>query len=459
MLGFPVTMVTDMDAIAACYKNTEVFRSGGAFPPPLPALFGEKALFTLDGKQHAEKRKPVMPAFTPQLFPLYFSSIQDDAEAFWKGVSEQVESDGKMNLNAPVKDHYLGIILRLTTGGVYSPSSTSAEDQFSRMRDLLLDTVDGLFTLPFGPTWWKALKARDELLDALAELVRDRLATRATTIDALRADGADRIASTARADLRAGSLDLLTVLVASTPLPTGADVELDPQVVQELCELVMLLWFAGYSTQAASTLCCIMEMGFNDDIYSRLRAEQDAITDAHNGNSELTLDQVNKEMPLMDSFITEVLRLYPPAPVLFRKTSATTTVCGHEIEEGTVVGLDTWGGQRNAAYYADPDTLRIDRFLVDEKDGKMVAPQPASILSFGAAGGAHFCLGAGLARVGMKATLSVLVRGFEVRLDGGQSRRYVSLPDMRPKSGVDVVGCRKRERVRETDSVAAGSEK
>lgn len=437
VLGFPVTIISDLDAIKACYKDSEVFRSGGAFPFSLSTLFGDKALFILDGKEHATKRKPVMPAFSPQLFPLYFSSIQEDARSFWHKVSQQVERDGTSKLQNAFKEHYLGIIIRLTTGGQYASSEASAEAQFLRVRDLLLAVAGGMITFPFGPVWWKALHARDELIDILGGLVRDRLSTRKDTIEALREVDADRIAAKARGELRAGSLDLLTVLVSTTSLPTDAGAELDETTLRELCELVLLLWFAGYSTQASASSCCLMELGFNADIHGRLRDEQDAIVRAHDGDVDMTLEQVNKEMPLLDSYINEILRLYPPAPVLFRKTAKATTVCGHAIAVGTIVGLDAWGGQRNAAYYAEPETLKAERFVAGGE-----AP---GVVSFGGVGGAHFCLGAALARVGMKATVGTMVREFDMRVEERQDREYVSVPEMTPRSGVEVRMCRRRE--------------
>ena len=435
ILGFPLTMISDLDTMAKCYRNSEVFRSAGAFPPNLSILFGDRSMFILDGSDHTAKRASVQAAFTPQLFPLYFEPMTASAREFWDEVSTGLQSGNPVTLSTVMKNHYLRLIIRITSGQSFAGGNAISEE-FTRLRDLFENLNAGMFTIMLGPVWNRSIAARGELLGIYEALIRERLETQADVIENIRSYG-DRLSSLSKKDLRTGTLDILTVAIACSPLPTGGRADLDEAILRELGELVLLLWFAGYSTQVATTLSCVMEIGFDSNIRQRLRAEQDEIVEA-SGSQEMTFAQVTKQMPLLDSFISEMLRLYPPAATILRKTSEEIVVCNHLIPAGENIGLDAWGGQRNPKYFSNPDSLKLDRFMSDSVE------QASSLISFGASGGPHFCVGAALARISMKVTLSTLLRYHDVELDGLQRRDYIEIPDMRPASGVIVSNLSKR---------------
>ncbi len=92
--------------------------------------------------------------------------------------------------------------------------------------------------------------------------------------------------------------------------------------------------------------------------------------------------------------IEELLRFDTPVPLFDRYVHERAEIAGVTLEPNATVALYLGAGNRDERVFDAPDTLRLDR-------------QPNPHLSFGR--GAHFCLGAPLARVELAAALPVLL--------------------------------------------------
>lgn len=441
-LGLPLTVVSEPKAISTIYKDANNFRSRGAYPPTFRELFGDKALFDSDGEAHTSRRSPVLPAFSASLFSTYFDQIRIASHSIWDNVSTATETE-PIRLDSFIRDYYFRIILSITTNNNFSVGPVKDQEaEIIDLRDKFISISVGLVSFPWSISYFKALRSRNSLVKTLTALICDRLVNSAEDIDELRATGTDNFLASARGSMRDGSLDLLTVLCAMSELSTGKDVEHDETALRDLADLVLVIWFAGFSTQSTSTLCAVFETLVDKERWNRLRKEQDRIVAAA-GEREISLEQVMKNMPLMDSYLNEILRMYPAAASVFRKVQNDTVVEGHLFKQGTIVNLDLFGGQRDENYYSEPNKLIMERFM--KSSGKASVPVPPQVLSFGVPGGAHFCLGAALSKIMMKGTLSVMVRDYEIDLEPGQSKEYSVIPEMSPRSGVVIKSCRRRK--------------
>lgn len=114
-------------------------------------------------------------------------------------------------------------------------------------------------------------------------------------------------------------------------------------------------------------------------------------------------DRVRADTSLIEGLIEEAMRLYGPARAMRRTSNCPVEVAGTTIPEGATVKLDLASANRDPAVFPDPD--RVD----------VLRANAARHLGFGF--GAHFCLGAGLAR--LEATVAIetlLARIPELRL-------------------------------------------
>ena len=93
----------------------------------------------------------------------------------------------------------------------------------------------------------------------------------------------------------------------------------------------------------------------------------------------------------------ELLRFEPPAKLQVRYVVKAHERGGHRLEPGQAVFAAITAANRDPAVFADPDRLDLDR-------------RPVAHLAFGH--GAHFCVGAALARLEMNVTMPRLARRF-----------------------------------------------
>ena len=98
---------------------------------------------------------------------------------------------------------------------------------------------------------------------------------------------------------------------------------------------------------------------------------------------------------LIGSAVEEFLRYDSPVQTTDRVATVDCELAGHPIRRGTVVALLLGAANRDPARFADPDRLDIGR-------------QDNHHVSFGH--GAHFCLGAALARVEAQIVIATLLR-------------------------------------------------
>lgn len=100
---------------------------------------------------------------------------------------------------------------------------------------------------------------------------------------------------------------------------------------------------------------------------------------------------------LIGSAVEEFLRYDSPVQLTDRVATVDCEIAGHRVRRGGVVALLLGAANRDPSHFADPDRLDIGR-----RDNHH--------LSFGH--GAHFCLGAALARIEAQIAIATLLRRF-----------------------------------------------
>ncbi|NUT53756.1 MAG: cytochrome P450 [Saccharothrix sp.] len=117
---------------------------------------------------------------------------------------------------------------------------------------------------------------------------------------------------------------------------------------------------------------------------------------------------------VISGLVDEVLRYDPPVHLAARMAKAPTTIAGHDLDTGDVVVVLMAAANRDPEAYPDPD-----RFIVTRE-------QPNVSLSFGA--GAHYCIGAPLAKLEAEIALSAFatrLRDPELDPDSLEYRRHI----------------------------------
>lgn len=418
-----MTYISEYHTITQIMRSAEVFTSVGAFDE-LDVLI-PNSMMTMDGSKHAKTRAILTPAFSTVLFPYYFPFFTKRAVATWKKVAERTKTSESLRLDPMFREHYLSVIVELTTG--LDMESTMAK----RLAPLFKKVMDGLFLQELGPLAKISQRARDELLVILRDVVKDNLVRNRDVIERLRLYEGD-IAKLANKDIRNGDVNVLLVAIATSTLSTKPGAVLDDYVVENLAYSIMILWLAGYTTSAATSTTASLELGMDASIQAKLVAEQDALMHAAGGVRDVTYEQTASGMPLLDSYLTEILRRHPAIAGQTRIATRDVEVLGYFIPKGSAVFLSFDAAQADDSVYPNASIVIPERFLAK--------PKPPPVLSFGAPGSPHYCIGATLAKTMMKATFATLLREYTLDLDPAQSRDYRLIPEKAPKSGCVVRG-------------------
>lgn len=167
--------------------------------------------------------------------------------------------------------------------------------------------------------------------------------------------------------------DLVSMLLQR---PDGASAE-----VREVITTCSLLLSAGYDTTVSLLSHAVAELG---------------------GDRSARGWALARNPRTADAVVEEVLRLQSPVQIAPRAAVRDTVLDGVKVPRGTIVLPVLAAANRDPAVFDDPGVFRPERHLATPGPGRTAARH----LAFG--GGAHFCLGAALARLTARNALSVL---------------------------------------------------
>jgi cytochrome P450 len=208
--------------------------------------------------------------------------------------------------------------------------------------------------------------------------------------------------------------DLLSSLLSARD-PETADVRQGLSDA-EISDQVLTFFSAGGTT--ATVLAWALHMlAEHPDLEERLHAEVDAVL----SGGAATYEHVPK-LKLTSRFITETLRVWPPAWVLTRSVAVDTHLGGHLIPAGTTVVYSPYIVHHRPELYPVPE-----RFDPDRWDSTHRPPPPReAFIPFG--GGARKCIGDQFSMVEATLALATIAARWQLRSLSGQSIR----PDTSP---------------------------
>lgn len=112
--------------------------------------------------------------------------------------------------------------------------------------------------------------------------------------------------------------------------------------------------------------------------------------------------------------VQETFRIHPVFGFNYERIvpPSGTTICGHAVPGGTVVGVNPWAVHRDQGIFGDDaNNYRPERWLADPE---RVKEMEKTMFQFGA--GDHICLGKNVALVEIYKLIPTLMKNFEVGL-------------------------------------------
>lgn len=152
----------------------------------------------------------------------------------------------------------------------------------------------------------------------------------------------------------------------------------DRQIRDELVTLIL----ASYETTAFLLACTVHMASTRPAVLEKIREEARLLADGFNPASFSV-----RSLPYMHRVVREVLRVYPPVPVIGREALAEVRLRGVDIEPGAQVIMSAWAIHRSGRYFPQPH-----EFIPERWDGAIENDLPRyGFFPFG--GGPRVCIG------------------------------------------------------------------
>ncbi|HEV7707402.1 MAG TPA: cytochrome P450 [Asanoa sp.] len=357
----------------------------GTPQPNLSRILGSGSIFGLDGEEHRQRRKLLVPPFHGRRMQAYAGLIEEEfrKEAGTWPVNEEFET------LTPFMRITLNVILRAVFG--------AEGDEFHALREMLPVFVtygSRLTVLPvtdrgIGP-WnpWRKFREYRDRYDRTVQTLIDR----------------------ARADNDNGKEDILSMLLESR-YEDGA-----PMSDQHIKDELLTLLAAGHETTATTLAWAIERLRRHPALLHRLVKE---------------LDQGGEE--LLQATILEIQRTRPVVINTARKVH----------RDGLLIG--DWPVPTGWTVLAGIDLAHTDDTVFDHArtfdPDRFVGVKPATYAWIPFGGGTRRCVGAAFANLEMTVVLRTLLREFELRptdapAEKWHSRGVAYAPDKRGRAVV-----------------------
>ena len=360
------------------FANDDLFTMREAFEGLVP-VDGETSLIVSDGADHKRRRRLVQPSMHHRHVDQYREIMTRSADAAIDRWRPGDEVDAYQAFRA--------VIRRSTLRSLFGARLAEDADFLGTHLQALLDLVDRspdtirLHRKLGTPLWRKAMRAR-ALVD---ERIHEEIA---------------RVRTAGGADDR-----VLALLV------NGRDENGDGLSDEEIRDQVVTLIAAGYETTSAAMAWAIHLLVTHPEDARRAAADE----------------------AYRRAFVSETLRLYPPAVVSARYVVRGFDFAGRAVAAGTTLLFSPYVTHRSAAVYDEPLAFRPQRWLPGEPEYRKAGPH--EFVPFG--GGPHRCVGATMATTELTVMLGRLLERAELRALP-QKIRPTGFAAMRPKQGLRV---------------------
>jgi cytochrome P450 len=352
----PMVLLSDPETIRALYTAHEHELPAGRKLTLLPVM-GPNSVLLLEGSEHLDRRKLMLPQFHGERMRSY--------ESIMREATEQAIGSWPEGQPFAMHPHMQAITLEVILRAVFGVSDTKRAGQLRERLPLLLgESASAALQFRF------MLSRRLHRGDPLARL---REIT-ASVDELLFAEIAHR-----RSDPALGEReDILSLLIAARFQDGG---EMSDRDLRD--QLVTLL-LAGHETTATGLAWTFDLLLRHPATLARLTAEVDAGEDAY-----------------LRAVVCESLRLRPVVPLAGRRLTSDLKAGDLSLPAGTDVTPAIWLTHTRADLYPEPFAFRPERFLDS-------APSGYGWIPFG--GGIRRCLGASFAEMEMRVVLETVLR-------------------------------------------------
>jgi cytochrome P450 len=403
--GGPVRMaiVGDPTALRELFgTSTDSFRWGHKFNV-LGFVVGDGSMIVSDGDDHRRRRGAVQAAFSRRRLNGWIPMIVARTDAAIDGLVAELDGEeATVDLAELGRGVVLEVVVRSLFGERLGARAEEIGELFRRPSAYLESPAVRQLPHPLPFTRRARVRADRRALDAIVD---------------------DQIARL-RAEPTGDPLDVLEALVSNGTL---TDAEIRDQVVT--------LMGAGFDTTSATLSWMVWCTSLADGLWSRLRAEADAVYGPLDAPPSADTDAL-AALDLANRVMRETTRLHPAGVVSPREAAVDLTVGGHRIRKGTLVLWSAHLAGRDPRAWTDPLRFNPDRFVDPDPDRAALAD--VAWVPFGR--GARNCIGFALAQMELTLIVARLAQRLDIRPPTGAAEpRPVGMVVNRPTGGAPML--------------------
>ncbi|SHJ33451.1 Cytochrome P450 [Roseomonas rosea] len=380
--------------------EAESFAKSEAMRRALAPALGD-AILTADGERWRWQRRAVAPIFRPDRVKSLLGPMLD-AAARTRDRWLALPSGTTLELGHEMMRTTFDIIVDTMLSGHAAIDVARVEKGITDYLEstgwsIALAMVNAPAWTPY-PGQRRAARARDYLRDELLRLVSER-----------RRLGSERE-------------DLIALLLAARDPETGQAME-DRDIADNLLTFIT----AGHETTALALTWAFYLLARHEEEEERLVSEITAVT----GGAPLRPEDL-AALPRTRQAVQEVMRLYPPAPIVARAATRPVEIGGQRAAPGTTVIIPVYATHRLPEHWPDPHRFDPARFAPDAARGR----HRYAWLPFGA--GPRICIGMGFAQEEATAILASLLPALRLRPEPGFDPGLQMRITLRPTRGMPM---------------------
>ena len=338
----PMYLIADPEIIKPIFNAPESEVDKGRLIYKMREVLGRSSL-TLNGDEHKQRRAAIHTQLARGMTTSYVPEISSIARRYALVAGEQ----GTFNAH----DVGATLALRVICDVLFGRDALSGGDEAALVNTIKLvedDVAEKIFRV--FPDWpWVRRRKKEKLRlgrKVMMEVVE-------------------------RARQRSTSSSILKALL---------DMGLEGEALRDEILLIIL---AGHHTTGSAAAWVFYHMATDPDLMDGLAREARDLSD---DSGELVPQRLHREAPLSRAMVNEVLRLYPSSYWMSRETMAPVEFGGMKLDKGTSLILCPWALGRDAKFWDDPESFRLDRSYANK-----------AFVPFGA--GPRVCVGGGLAMI------------------------------------------------------------
>jgi cytochrome P450 family 110 len=339
-------------------------------------LLGKNSVISLSGKEHQRQRQLIMPPFHGERMRTYAELIENITI---KTINKQPKNK-PFNIRNVSQEITLGVMMEAVFG-IYEGERPEKlkqllceiiEQSSSRLSVTFLYFPQLKEMFGISEIWKQKMKKLEEADQIIYQEIQER-----------------------RENFDPSRTDILTLLM------DARDEEGQAMTDEELRDELMTLLVAGHETTATAISWAFYWIHKLPEVREKLLAELDSL--GENPDSSTIF-----KLPYLTAICNETLRIYPVGMLTFpRKVKTPISVCGHQLEPGTIIMGSIYLTHQREDIYPQPEKFNPERFL--EKQFS-----PYEFLPFG--GGARRCIGLAFAQMEMKLILATVMKTWSMQL-------------------------------------------